>query len=42
MNLSSEDLFELAEDFTEWIKNMSIKYDTDTDDIQEIIKQFLK
>ncbi len=39
--MTQEDLFELAEDFNEWLKNMSIKYDCYEDDIQEIIKQFL-
>ncbi len=41
MYMSREILINLAEDFSDWINEMSEKYGVNKDDIQALIKQFL-
>lgn len=40
--MTREDLISLVEDFNEWLENMAVKYNWDKDEIQYLIKQFLK
>ena len=39
--MSHELLIEIAENFDEWLDEVSLKFDIDKQDLQEIIKQFL-
>lgn len=39
--MSHELLIEIAENFDEWLDGVSLKFDVDKQDLQEIIKQFL-
>lgn len=40
--MTSEELISLVEDFNEWLENMAEKYNWNKDEIQYLIKQFLK
>lgn len=40
--MTREELISLVEDFNEWLENMAKKYNWDKDEIQYLIKQFLK
>lgn len=39
--MTKEQLIEIAEKFNMWLDDMSVEYQIDKTDLQEIIKQFL-
>lgn len=39
--MTREELIRIAEEFSEWLEDIAEKYQTDKDEMQAIIKQFL-
>lgn len=40
--MTTDDLINIATQFDKWLKEMAEKHGVDKDDIQEIVKEFLK
>lgn len=39
--MTQEQLIKIVEEFNNWLDGVSLKFDVDKQDLQEIIKQFL-